>query len=181
MERNRCNNETALVQKLRLRGQYTQYLRGAINITSLIDLQNVKHLDLSYNDLFFSHIPKVIGSFTHLRYLNLSFSYFGGSIPCELGKLTHLHYLGLGSNEFRGEIPYQLGNLSQLMHLDLGGNSLFGAIPFHVGNLPMLHTLRLGGNFDVKSTDAEWLSNLNFLTNIEFSSFHNLGSSHHFK
>ncbi|KAL2965461.1 hypothetical protein AAZX31_16G062200 [Glycine max] len=145
-------------------------LLGAINITSLIDLQNVKHLDLSYNDFFFSHIPKVIGSFTHLRYLNLSFSYFGGSIPCELGKLTHLHYLGLGSNEFRGEIPYQLGNLSQLMHLDLGGNSLFGAIPFHVGNLPMLHTLRLVAIFN-------WISN--FAANLHSLSLD--GNLHIFK
>ncbi|XP_027357422.1 receptor-like protein EIX2 [Abrus precatorius] len=173
-----CHNETGHVHMLDLRGQDT-YLLGAINFTSLVHLQNMEYLDLSYNDFQSSHIPEVIGSFTNLRYLNISDSQFAGRIPCELGKLAHLQYLGLGSNYLYGEIPYQLGNLSRLKYLDLGRNSLSGAIPFRVGNLPNLHTLRLGGNFDVKSKDAEWLSNLHSLTILELSSLGNLGSSHH--
>ncbi|KAK7380449.1 hypothetical protein VNO78_32960 [Psophocarpus tetragonolobus] len=114
-----------------------------------------------------SHIPESMDSFTHLRYLNLSNSDFGGTIPYELGKLTHLSY-----NDLHGELPYHLGNLSQLRYLDLTRNSFSGALPFQVGKLPLLHTLRLAGNFDVKSKEAEWLSNLHSLTNLHF----NLGS-----
>nr|KYP39400.1 putative LRR receptor-like serine/threonine-protein kinase At3g47570 family [Cajanus cajan] len=59
-------------------------------------------------------LQELIGSFTNLTYLNLSYSLFGGSIPCDLGKLTHLQYLDLSINDLNGEIPYQLGNISQL-------------------------------------------------------------------
>ncbi|KAH1151966.1 hypothetical protein GYH30_045448 [Glycine max] len=199
-----CNNQTGHVEMLHLRGQDTQYLIGAINISSLIALENIEHLDLSYNDFQRSHIPELMGSFTNLRYLNLSASSFRGTIPSDIGKLTHLLSLDLGGNSYLhgqipyqlgnlthlqyldlsynyldGELPYQLGNLSQLRYLDLGGNSFSGAVPFQAGNLPLLHTLGLGGNFDVKSKDAEWLTNLSSLTKLELSSLHNLSSSHH--
>ncbi|KAH1151796.1 hypothetical protein GYH30_045350 [Glycine max] len=198
----RCNNQTGHVETLDLGGQY---LSGAINISSLIALENIEHLDLSYNDFEGSHIPEIMGSFTNLRYLNLSHCLFGGSIPSDIGKLTHLlsldlgknfylhgqipyqlgnlthlQYLDLSDNDLDGELPYQLGNLSQLRYLDLAGwNSFSGALPFQVGNLPLLHTLRLGGNFDVKYKDAEWLTNLSSLTKLKLSSLRNLSSSHH--
>ncbi|KAL2966363.1 hypothetical protein AAZX31_16G112400 [Glycine max] len=201
-----CNNQTGHVETLHLRGQDTQYLSGAINISSLIALENIEHLDLSYNafqDISISLIPELMGSFTNLRYLYLSDSLFGGSIPSDIGKLTHLlsldlsdndlhgkipyqlgnlthlQYLDLSDSDLDGELPYQLGNLSQLRYLDLGGNSFSGALPFQVGNLPLLHTLGLGGNFDVKSKDAEWLTNLSSLTKLKLSSLYNLSSSHH--
>ncbi|XP_022635853.1 probable LRR receptor-like serine/threonine-protein kinase At1g34110 [Vigna radiata var. radiata] len=138
-------------------------------ITSLFPLQNIQHLDLSYNSFVGSHIPQLMGSLTNLRYLNLSYSDFGGNIPTQLGNLTHLLSLDLSLNYFlRGNIPYQLasftsltyldlsydildgklayqfGNLSQLRYLDLSENSFSGALPFQVENLPFLQTLRLG-------------------------------------
>ncbi|KAL2577575.1 hypothetical protein AAZX31_16G156200 [Glycine max] len=200
-----CNNQTGHVEMLHLRGQDTQYLRGAINISSLIALENIEHLDLSSNSFPWSHIPEHMGSFTNLRYLNLSDCYFIGIIPYDIGKLTHLlsldlgknlylygqipyqlgnlthlQYLDLSDNDLDGELPYQLGNLSQLRYLDLaGGNSFSGALPILIGNLPLLHTLGLGGKFDVKSKDAEWLTNLSSLTKLRLSSLHNLSSSHH--
>ncbi|XP_028206492.1 receptor-like protein EIX2 [Glycine soja] len=200
-----CNNQTGHVEMLHLRGCSRQYLRGAINISSLIALDNIEHLDLSYNYFVGSHILELVGSFANLRYLNLSESLFGGSIPSDIGKLTHLlsldlgknlylhgqipyqlgnlthlQYLDLSYNHLDGELPYQLGNLSQLRYLDLAGrNSFSGALPFQVGKLPLLHTLGLGGNFDVKSKDAEQLTNLSSLTKLKLSSLHNLSSSHH--
>ncbi|KAL2967099.1 hypothetical protein AAZX31_16G156700 [Glycine max] len=247
-----CNNQTGHVEMLHLRGHDTQYLLGVINISSLIALENIEHLDLSNNAFPWSYIPEHMGSFTNLRYLNLSHSLFVGSIPSDIGKLTHLlsldlgdisylhgqipyqlgnlthlqyldlsdnyldgelpyqlgnlthlqyldlsinyldgelpyqlgnlthlQYLDLSDNYLDGELPYQLGNLSQLRYLDLGGNSFSGAVPFQAGNLPLLHTLGLGGNFDVKSKDAEWLTNLSSLAKLKLSYLHNLSSSHH--
>ncbi|RZB61477.1 receptor-like protein EIX2 [Glycine soja] len=200
-----CNNHTGHVETLHLRGQDTQFLIGAINISSLIALENIEHLDLSYNTFPWSYIPEHMGSFTNLRYLNLSYCAFVGTIPSDIGKLTHLlsldlgnnfylhgqipyqlgnlthlQYLDLSYNDLDGELPYQLGNLSQLRYLDLaGGNSFSGALPIQIGNLCLLHTLGLGGKFDVKSKDAEWLTNLSSLTKLRLSSLHNLSSSHH--
>ncbi|KHN13338.1 Receptor-like protein 12 [Glycine soja] len=136
-----CNNQTGHVEMLHLRGD-TQYLIGAINISSLIALENIEHLDLSYNWFGGSHIPELMGSFTNLRYLNLSDCSFVGSIPSDLGKLTHLLSLDLGSNYYlHGQIPYQLGNLTHLQYLDLSDVYLHGQIPYQLGNLSQLRRL----------------------------------------
>ncbi|XP_020233658.1 receptor-like protein EIX2 [Cajanus cajan] len=200
----RCNNETGHIQLLHLPCTDTQFLRGAIDLTSLKPLQNIQHLDLSNNDFQWTHIPEELkGSFTNLTYLNLSYSTFGGSIPSKLGDLSQLQYLDLGRNylhgvipfqienlrqlqyldlghnDLSGEIPYQIKNLKQLQYLNLGRNTLSGGIPFQAGNLPLLHTLRLGGNFDIKDKDVKWFSNLSSLTTLEFTSSYNLIHSRH--
>ncbi|XP_027358676.1 receptor-like protein EIX2 [Abrus precatorius] len=202
-KRVKCNNKTGHVQMLDLHGQDAQYLIGT-NITALTELQYMEYLDLSWNEFIYANIPKLIGSLTKLRYLNLSYSEIAGRIPYEIGNLSKLEYLNLDNNHLFGEIPSQLGklmrlqyldishnddidgeipfqlrNLSHLWYLDLGGNSLYGAIPFEIGNLSMLHTLKLDGKFDVKTIDAEWLSNLYSLRNLDLRSLHNIGSSHH--
>ncbi|KAL9323956.1 hypothetical protein ACSQ67_008813 [Phaseolus vulgaris] len=184
-----CNHQTGHIQLLDLHGNYShpQYLRDAVNLTSLIHLPYIQHLDLSNNYFVLSYIPEFIGSFTNLRYLDLSNSYFAGRIPSALGNLSQLRYLDLGDNYIWGEIPIQIGNLKHLHYLDLGGIFLSGKIPCQIGNLrklqhlslgrnlPFLNTLRLGGNFDIKAKDAQWLSSLHSLTILELSSF---SSSH---
>jgi len=197
-----CNHQTGNVHLLDLRCLDTQYLRGPINLTSLIHLQYLQHLDLSNNDFLWNHIPQAIGSFNNLQYLNLSFSEFSGRIPFQLGNLSLLRYLDLGRNHLHGPLPFQIGNLRKLQYIDLGGNSLSGeipfqlrnlkelqyldlasnklsgAIPFRNGNLPNLRILRLSGDFDIEAEDSQWLSNLHSLTSLELSSLHNLSSSH---
>ncbi|XP_014498882.1 LRR receptor-like serine/threonine-protein kinase GSO2 [Vigna radiata var. radiata] len=198
-----CDHQTGHVTILRLCGSDTQSLSGAVNITSLFPLQNIQHLDLSYNLFEASDIPELMGSLTSLRYLNLSYSDFGGNIPTQLGSLTHLlsldlshnyflrgdipyilgsltslRYLDLSDNNLEGKLPSQLGNMSQLRYLGLSGNSFSGALPFQVGNLPYLQTLRLGGDFDVKPKDADWLSSLSSLTHLAIDGLHNTGWLH---
>ncbi|XP_027923339.1 receptor-like protein EIX1 [Vigna unguiculata] len=198
-----CNHRTAHVHLLHLHGTNSQYLKGAINLTSLIPLQYIQHLDLSNNKFRLNHISQAICSFTNLKYLNLSFTLFSGRIPIQLGKLSllryldlggnlllgplpfqignlrHLKYLDLGGNYLSGEIPFQLTNLKQLQYLNLGDNSLSGAIPFQLRNLKRLHYLNLaGGDFNIEAEDSEWLSNLHSLTTLELSSLHNLSTSH---
>ncbi|KAL2334856.1 hypothetical protein Fmac_016069 [Flemingia macrophylla] len=165
-----CNNETGHVLMLNLPGQFPQqHLKGVINITSLIALHNIQYFDLSCNYFRWTHIPKLMGSFTNLRYLNLTYSFLSREFPYQLGSLKQLRNLDLSFNYLNGELRYQLANLSQLRYLGLDGNSFSGALPFQVGNLPMLHTLGLGGNFLVKFKDAQWLSNLYSLTELRLS------------
>ncbi|KAK7380450.1 hypothetical protein VNO78_32961 [Psophocarpus tetragonolobus] len=167
-----CNNETGHVHMLHLRGQYPQRLRGAINITSLVPLQNIQHLDLSYNSFKGNDITELMGSFTHLIYLNLSSSYFGGSIPCELGKLTHLKYLDLSNNIYlHGQIPHQLGNLTHLRYLDLSDTDLQGELPCQLGNLTHLRYLDLGDNHLQGELPCQ-LGNLTHLRYLDLSYNH---------
>ncbi|WVZ14764.1 hypothetical protein V8G54_012330 [Vigna mungo] len=194
-----CDNETGHVLMLQL-----QDLSGFFNLTSLIVLQNIQHLDVTFCDFSDSQIPENMGSFKNLRYLNLSWSTFAASIPYSLGNLSNLEYLDISNSyRIRGEIPSQLGKLKSLRYLDLSYNylqdrgipsqlknltqlrylglcdfSLSGAIPFRVGNLPVLQTLRLGGDFDLSIKDAKWLSSLSSLDTLGLSSLP-LNSSHH--
>jgi len=143
-----CHHQTAHVTILSLPGQYpTPYLRGAINITSLLSLQNIQHLDLSNNEFIGSQIPELMGSLTNLRYLNLSYCSFGGRIPAQLGNLTHLLSLILRGNFLSGELPYQLGSLTHLRYLDLNDNYLNGKLPYQLANLSQLRYLDLNDNY----------------------------------
>ncbi|CAJ2666247.1 unnamed protein product [Trifolium pratense] len=174
-----CNNETGHVKKLDLRGDYIQYMEGVIDFTSLIALENMEYLDLSYNKFRGSQISEHIGSLTKLRYLNLSNSYVDGRIPYQIGNLLELEYLDLSWNNIYGNIPCQLRNLSRLQYLNLDRTSLDGKLPFLTGNLPMLQTLKLGGQFDITYDDTKWLSTLTSLTKLVLIESLPFGSSHH--
>ncbi|XP_054813245.1 receptor-like protein EIX1 [Prosopis cineraria] len=193
-----CSKETGHVQILDLHGSFyssSVYLKGKINITSLIELHDLQHLDLSYNDFYLSDILESIESFTNLKYLNLSYSSFVGSIPYQLGKLSHLLSLDLSYNNLDRAIPWQIGNLSKLQYLNLEQNYLVGAIPSQLGNLTKLHTLKLGSSYDdltaiadgnnlntecLSSNDFAFTSfinpNLTFLLHLDLS-FNHLTSS----
>nr|KYP49513.1 Receptor-like protein kinase BRI1-like 3 [Cajanus cajan] len=94
-----CNNETGQVHELHLRGSETYYLTGTMNITSLIHLQKIERVDLSYNNFMWN-----------------------GQAPSELGNLSKFKYLDLSGNSFSGAIPFQVGNLPILHTLILGYN-----------------------------------------------------------
>ncbi|KAM7489845.1 hypothetical protein LguiB_027329 [Lonicera macranthoides] len=126
----RCSNTTGHVILLHLHGwnDYATgnffYLSGKFS-PSLLELNHLKYLDLSYNDFQSSPIPEFIGSLSKLQHLNLSQSNFVGRVPHQLGNLTNLRSLDLGFNYFLTiENLEWLSDLRLLRHLDLSSIDL---------------------------------------------------------
>ncbi|GKC00540.1 leucine-rich repeat protein [Tanacetum coccineum] len=142
-----CDNMTGHVHQIHLNGRclpelYTKYefeevskqqLRGDLS-PSLLDLKQLKHLDLSCNEFGGIQVPEFIGSLGNLRYLNLSSSNFGGIIPPQLRNLSDLHTLCLGSfqdgwSESTSVVNMEwLANLRLLRHLDMSNVDLSKAL-----------------------------------------------------
>ncbi|PWA74684.1 leucine-rich repeat protein [Artemisia annua] len=106
-----CDNMTGHVHQIHLRtlgghGQFVsqkevkeaskQKLKGVLS-PSLLDLKQLKHLDLSCNNFGRIQVLEFIGSLGNLSYLNLSSSNFSGIIPPQLGNISELHTFFLGS------------------------------------------------------------------------------------
>ncbi|KAH7841905.1 hypothetical protein Vadar_019621 [Vaccinium darrowii] len=120
-------------------------LRGKIS-PSLLELQHLRHLDLSANDFNEISIPKFIGSFQTLRYLNLAHNGFSGSIPHQFSNLSNLRHLDLHYNHMLNTENLEwLSPRSLLTHLDLSGVLIFNATGWvqSISNLPLLKELHL--------------------------------------
>ncbi|XP_024042893.1 receptor-like protein EIX2 [Citrus clementina] len=118
-----CSTTTGHVKVLNLRtsdeeNAQRKVLKGEIS-PALLELHDIRHLDLSNNHFSASPVPEFIGSLSKLRYLNLSCS-----IPLELPRKFRNHsgleYLNLENSSLFsvGSLEW-LSRLSSLRHLDL--------------------------------------------------------------
>ncbi|XP_035831303.1 receptor-like protein EIX1 isoform X2 [Helianthus annuus] len=191
-----CDNITGHVHEIRLRGHddrcdrpysYNLFMKGLKQIlrgnlsSSLLELRQLKYLDLSCNDFEEIQIPSFIGSLRNLRYLNLSESKIVGIIPPQIGNLSELRVLSLGSSygypqrTLTSRNLQWLSNLRWLHHLDMSstnlskatdwfqGNKISGRIPYSLMNLSSLSILQLGQNELVGSIPAWFGTKLNLL------------------
>ncbi|URD84987.1 LRR receptor-like serine threonine-protein kinase [Musa troglodytarum] len=90
-------------------------------------------------------IPKFLGAFRRLTYLNLSGAGFMGRVPAQLGNLSTLQHLDLSCNYINSTIPDWVFNITSLEFLYLGGNDLHGFFPDSVTKLTSLKALDLSG------------------------------------
>ncbi|KAL0299337.1 UNVERIFIED_CONTAM: Receptor-like protein EIX1 [Sesamum radiatum] len=125
-----CHNRTNHVTRVDLHdplaGDYYNRspLRGKIS-TSLLELQHLRYLDLSFNDFEYAPIPEFIGSLTNLRYLKLALAHFSGPIPHHLGNLSKLLYLDLRNNYYcNSENLDWISGLGSLEYIDLSFTNL---------------------------------------------------------
>ncbi|XP_050235852.1 leucine-rich repeat receptor protein kinase HPCA1 isoform X2 [Mercurialis annua] len=107
----------------------------------ILNLPELRILDLSYNTDLGGPLPTSIGSLKKLTNLILVGCRFSGPIPDSIGSLQELVYLSLNSNGFTGRIPPSIGNLAKLYWLDIADNKLEGPIPISTGTSPGLDKL----------------------------------------
>ncbi|KAF8035539.1 hypothetical protein BT93_C1539 [Corymbia citriodora subsp. variegata] len=157
-----CSNLTGRVVEINLHNPYVddnlrgnlkpgQTLGGEIS-PSLLDLKELKYLDLSMNNFGGTKLPRFIGSLKQLRYLNLSGASFGGMIPPSLGNLSRLQYLDLSDcfAESSQKDLCWLPGLSSLRYLNLAAIDLSKAADHWlqaINSLPSLKELHLPNCF----------------------------------
>ncbi|KAG6642852.1 receptor-like protein EIX1 [Carya illinoinensis] len=143
----KCNDRTGHVVMLDLRADWwygepaTKFLEGEIS-SSLLGLQYLTYLDLSYNNFSGKPFPNFIGSLVMLQYLNLSTTYIAGAIPQQLGNLSKLISLDLSQNYDLTEAHNLdwLIHLSSLTYLDLSWVNLSQVVNWP-NKVMMLHSL----------------------------------------
>ncbi|EYU45438.1 hypothetical protein MIMGU_mgv1a000800mg [Erythranthe guttata] len=88
-------------------------------------------------------IPEEIEKLIHLRWLDLSWNYFGAENGLKsICKLYNLQFLLVGGCKIK-EIPREIGNLIQLKELDLSSNTVIEELPESMCNLRELESLNI--------------------------------------
>ncbi|CAN4080242.1 unnamed protein product [Withania somnifera] len=109
------------------------------NLTMLVKLSMA-------NNSISGQMPKNIGDFKSLEYLDISNNLFNSSLPPEIGKLGSLKNLSLAGNNFSGPIPDTIQDLMSIQSLDVSHNSLSGPLPSSLIKLNNLVYLNLSLN-----------------------------------
>eukprot|EP01018_Ginkgo_biloba_P021549 Gb_21564 [translate_table: standard] len=144
---------------------------------NLFQLEELQHLDLSFNNFSGAQLPPSIGCLQSLRYLNLSNAGFGGNIPRQLGNLTKMEYLdhlsmdntNLSLAAKTNSWAQHIGRLSNLENLSLSNCDVAGTLlPSSLLNLTRLAFLQLDGN-KFFSEMPTWLGNLTNLAFLQLS------------
>ncbi|RVW45038.1 LRR receptor-like serine/threonine-protein kinase FLS2 [Vitis vinifera] len=190
-----CSQRVPRVIKLKLRNQYARspdandedtgafeddygaaHAFGGEISHSLLDLKDLRYLDLSMNNFEGLQIPKFIGSFKRLRYLNLSVE----DDLHWLSGLSSLRHLNLGNIDLSKAAAYwhrAVNSLSSLLELRLPrcGLSSLPDLPLPFFNVTSLLVLDLSNN-DFNSSIPHWLFNFSSLAYLDLNSNNLQGS-----
>lgn len=108
-------------------------------------LRSLETLDLSFNRLCLSSIPKWVAELPSLSRIYMAGCGIQGEIPEYLRKAP-IEELDLSDNKLTGSIPTWIGSFSQLNILNLSRNSLVSKIPDSITDLNQLIVIDLHAN-----------------------------------
>ncbi|CAA7405399.1 unnamed protein product [Spirodela intermedia] len=120
-------------------------LVGDGNLNAFAKLSMLMKLSMANNSIS-GKLPRELGDFKSLEYLDISNNLFSGGIPEEVGKLRSLQNLSLAGNSFSGRLPISIGELISLRSLDLSRNNLSGPLTSRLTDLKSLVSLNLSSN-----------------------------------
>ncbi|XP_062028811.1 receptor-like protein EIX2 [Rosa rugosa] len=170
-----CNNQTGHVTRLDFSFNYDPYLYSAeVPLSgeispSLLELQYLNYLDLSYIDFGENMIPKFIGSLSQLKELKLADANFSGPVPPQLGNLSNLLTLDLSGNGYiRLENLEWLSHLSSLRYLNMSYLDLSKVVnwPQSLSKLTLLTELQLS-SCHLPDVNLRSLSFINSSTSLQ--------------
>ncbi|RAL38496.1 hypothetical protein DM860_002474 [Cuscuta australis] len=168
-----CDETTGHVIKLDLSSLYLSTRGMYPSPPPLMELHDLKSLDLSNNLLVGNTISSLIGTNNYsmnLEHLDLSNTTLEGEIPASVFTFPSLKSLNLGSNRLHGRLHPSIGLLSQLESLDVSANSLGGVISEdHFLKLSKLRDLDFSSNNLTFNVTSNWVPPFQ-LTTISLSS-----------
>lgn len=131
-----------------INGSWTEAPKAKSLSPSLLELNHLNYLDLSFTNFQGSPIPLFIGSMKQLRYLNLSNCLFSGRVPYILGNLTNLQILDLSHGTLLYIDDFTLvSQLSSLQYIDMSGvyikkeNNLIMQVIYKLPFLSQVHLM----------------------------------------
>ena len=120
-------------------------LTGTVGSEFLKNLERIKVLDLSNNDLT-GILDRPLLRRPKLEILDLSVNRLKGNLP-DFPHASYLKFLNLRSNAFEGSLPSSISRLSLLEHLDVSDNELSGTVPSsNLNEMKSLQYLSLASN-----------------------------------
>jgi len=101
----------------------------------------ITEIHLSNRELM-GTLPKELGLFSTLRYVDFSKNRLQGSIPSELFDNLELEQVYLYKNRLSGTISSKIGNLWNLTHVHLSHNQISGRIPNRMASRSKIRQIR---------------------------------------
>ncbi|CAL1392704.1 unnamed protein product [Linum trigynum] len=139
----KCSPRSNRVTELSLDGFS---LSGRIG-RGLLQLQFLRKLTLSRNNLTGSFTPQLLARLQNLTTLDLSGNALSGAIPDEFfAQCGSLRAISLAGNKFSGKIPASLSSCGTLVSVNFGSNRLSGSLPSGIWGLKGLWSLDLSDN-----------------------------------
>ncbi|PPR91299.1 hypothetical protein GOBAR_AA29386 [Gossypium barbadense] len=155
---NESNNNWMNLKELSLEGNEIKSLGSIFHGKEGMKLNKLEVLNLRYN-LFNNSIFSSLVELSNLKSLDLSYNKLKGAIYTkDLNALSNLEELILSDNEVNGFIPSQGLRLMNLKVVDLSGNDFNNSILSSLATLSNLKNLSGNGLIDMK--DLNRLSNL---------------------